>query len=141
MIAQKFKSFSALESATEAQFLEIDGVGDEMAKSLTEYFKNEDIREELHNLLQKITPIEPKASTEAQVFKDQIFVLTGTLPTLGRSEAGKLIEDRGGKVSGSVSKKTNYVLAGTDAGSKLEKATALGVKVISEDEFKAMLRH
>ena len=68
-----------------------------------------------------------------------IFVLTGTLPTYSRTEAGELIESFGGKLSGSVSKKTNYVLAGEDAGSKLEKARQLGVKVIDEKEFTSML--
>jgi DNA ligase (NAD+) len=140
LIAQKFKSFGKLIHAGETDFLEIDGVGEEMAKSLTEFFQDEEVQEELHSLLQKVKPIEPKASTEAQVFSGKVFVLTGTMPTLGRSEAGKIIEDRGGKVSSSVSKKTDYVLAGAEAGSKLDKANDLGVKVIDEDEFKKMLK-
>ncbi|MBR5252494.1 MAG: NAD-dependent DNA ligase LigA, partial [Clostridia bacterium] len=68
------------------------------------------------------------------------FVLTGTLPTMTRGEATELIKKYGGKASGSVSKKTHYVLAGSDAGSKLTKANELGVKVISEDEFLEMLK-
>ena len=68
-----------------------------------------------------------------------IFVITGTLPSMKRSEAQKAIEDSGGKVSGSVSKKTNFVLAGDNAGSKLTKAESLGVKIIDEAEFKRML--
>ena len=67
------------------------------------------------------------------------FALTGTLPTLTREEATAKIEAAGGKVSGSVSKKTNFVLAGEEAGSKLEKANELGVKVITEDQFRALL--
>ena len=72
-------------------------------------------------------------------FAGKTFVLTGTLPTLSREEATAKIEAAGGKVSGSVSKKTNFVLAGEEAGSKLEKANELGVKVITEDQFRALL--
>lgn len=73
-------------------------------------------------------------------FKGKTFVLTGTLPTMTRSEAGKMIESYGGKTSSSVSKKTDYVLAGEDAGSKLTKAQTLGVPILSEAEFLAMLK-
>lgn len=72
-------------------------------------------------------------------FDGLTFVLTGTLPTMTRDEAKVIIESKGGKTSSSVSKKTSYVLAGEEAGSKLTKAQNLGVKIISEDEFKAML--
>jgi DNA ligase (NAD+) len=68
-----------------------------------------------------------------------VFVLTGTLPTLGRDEAKQMIKDRGGKVSGSVSKKTTYVLAGEEAGSKLDDAKKLGIQVLDEEEFRKML--
>jgi DNA ligase (NAD+) len=139
LIAQHFKSMKKIVNASEDQFLEIDGVGDEMAKSLSEYFHDEHVEEELGALLQKISPIEPKASKSPQIFTGQTFVLTGTLPSLGRSEAEKMIEDHGGKVSSSVSKKTDFVLAGTEAGSKLDKANDLGVKVLSEDEFRKLL--
>ena len=73
-------------------------------------------------------------------FEDMIFVLTGTLPTLGRKEASDIIESFGGKVSGSVSKKTTYVLAGEEAGSKLTKAKELGITIIDEDEFNEMIK-
>ncbi len=72
-------------------------------------------------------------------FQGKTFVLTGTLPTLSRSQASAIIEQNGGKVSGSVSKKTDYVLAGEDAGSKLVKAQQLGITVISEEEFNKMI--
>ena len=72
------------------------------------------------------------------IFEGKTFVLTGTLPTLKRDEAKKIIEDNGGKVSGSVSKKTDFVVAGEEAGSKLTKANELGVKVIDEAEFLVM---
>ena len=141
LVAQKFKSVKKILNASTEQFLEIDGVGDEIAKSLTEFFQNEEAADELEVLLQKIHPLEPKASSAPQVFAGKTFVLTGTLPTLGRGEAAKMIEDHGGKTSSSVSKKTDYVLAGTDAGSKLDKANDLGVKVISEPDLMALLKH
>ena len=73
-------------------------------------------------------------------FAGKTFVLTGTLPTLKRSEAKALIEKYGGKASGSVSKKTDYVLAGEEAGSKLDKAQQLGIKIITEEQFKDMIK-
>ena len=73
-------------------------------------------------------------------FEGKVFVLTGTLPTYSRQEAANIIEDFGGKTSSSVSKKTDYVLAGEEAGSKLTKAESLGVKIITEGEFKEMIK-
>ena len=81
-----------------------------------------------------------KKEIKGNNFAGLTFVLTGTLPTYTRSEAGQIIESFGGKISSSVSKKTNYVLAGEEAGSKLEKANALGIKVISEEEFNEMIK-
>lgn len=139
LLAQKFKSITRIENATEANLLEIDGIGEEMARSILEFFATHEHREELEILLGRIEPLPPHSSNKAQIFEGKVFVLTGTLPTLQRSEAEKIIEDHGGKISGSVSKKTSFVLAGVEAGSKLEKAQALGVKVISEEEFRGML--
>ena len=141
VLAQKFKSLKKIAAASEEQLLDVDGVGEELAHSLKEYFEDETHQEELYELLQKVSPVEPKASTSAQVFTGKVFVLTGTLPTLSRSDATALIEDRGGKVSSSVSKKTDYVLAGEEAGSKLDKAKDLGVAVLTEAEFQALLKH
>lgn len=141
LLAQKFKSMKKLRTATKDQYLEVDGIGEEMANSLVEHFGHPEVQEELDELLEKITPVEPKASAAPQVFSGKTFVLTGTLPNLDRSEATRIIEDHGGKVSSSVSKKTDYVLAGEEAGSKLEKARSLGVKVIDENQFRAMISH
>ena len=85
----------------------------------------------------KMTPLEKKSNDG--IFLGKTFVLTGTLPTMTRSQASKLIEANGGKTSSSVSKKTDYVLAGEEAGSKLDKANKLGVTVISEEEFLSMI--
>ena len=140
LLAQKFKSMTKIENANESALLEIDGIGEEMARSILEFFASHENREALELLLGRVRPVEPKASGKAQIFEGKVFVLTGTLPTLQRSEAEKIIEDHGGKVSGSVSKKTSYVLAGEEAGSKLEKAQSLGVPVISEEQFKGMMK-
>ena len=83
---------------------------------------------------------EEKKKPESNKFSDKTFVLTGTLPSLSREQASKLIEDNGGKVSSSVSAKTSFVLAGEKAGSKLDKAQKLNVQIISEEEFFELLK-
>ena len=120
--------------------LDVKGIGDEIAKSLKDYFQNS----QHCALVEMLRCIGLKMETgiPAQAvggFTGKIFVLTGTLPTLGRKEATALIESQGGKVSGSVSAKTDYLLAGEDAGSKLTKAQTLGVAIISEEDLHAMM--
>lgn len=83
---------------------------------------------------------EEKTEKTSDKFQGLTFVLTGTLETMGRSEASEIIQSLGGKASGSVSKKTSYVIAGANAGSKLTKAESLGVKIITEQEFLAMVK-
>ena len=101
---------------------------------------NRALLDELHSAgLEPTAPAAPAAGSAAAKFAGKTFVLTGTLPSLSREEAGALIEAAGGKVSGAVSKKTHYVVAGEEAGSKLEKAKSLGVPVIDEAELKRML--
>lgn len=131
---------SILKNSTIEELSIIDGIGDVVAESLKEWMSHK----EHHTLLKKfeeggVVCLQPEKSDAPQIFEGKIFVLTGTLPSLSRDEAKQMIKDRGGKVSSSVSKKTDYVLAGEEAGSKLEDATKLGVTVISEDEFKKML--
>lgn len=117
------------------ELVNVDGIGEVMAKSFVDYFAvNRGMVEDLLKEVKLIIPVKSSAD-----FEGLTFVITGTLPTMKRSEAGKLIEENGGKVSGSVSKKTNYVLAGEEAGSKLTKAQELGIKIIDENEFKTML--
>lgn len=120
--------------------LHIDGVGEAVVLSLREWIDDADNRSLLHKMTNGgVRLLLPAVSTVAQTLAGMIFVLTGTLPTLGRDEAKQMIKDRGGKVSGSVSKKTTYVLAGEEAGSKLEDAKKLGVKILDEEEFRKML--
>jgi DNA ligase (NAD+) len=135
LLAQKFKSLDSLEDASEEELLEVDGVGEELAKSIREFFADRETRSELSDILELVRPISPKASTKKQLLEGKVFVLTGTLPTLSRSDASKMIEDLGGKVSSSVSKKTDYLLAGEEAGSKLDKAKELGVQILNETQF------
>lgn len=140
LLCEHFLSIEAIFDVSVEEISSIDGFGEIMAQSVYDYFSLEQTRELINNLKDSgvlMTPIEKKS--EGGIFLGKTFVLTGTLPTMKRSEASKLIEANGGKTSSSVSKKTDFVLAGEDAGSKLTKANALGVTVISEEEFLAML--
>ena len=140
LLCEHFLSIEAIFDASVEEISSIDGFGEIMAQSVYDYFSLEQTRELINSLKDSgvlMTPIEKKS--EGGIFLGKTFVLTGTLPTMKRSEASKLIEANGGKTSSSVSKKTDFVLAGEDAGSKLTKANALGVTVISEEEFLAML--
>lgn len=141
LLCQAMLSVENIMNATVEQLSEIEGFGSVMAESVVEYFsksKNQENITKLKELGVKMTPLEKK--TESGKFTGKTFVLTGTLPTLKRNEAGKIIEQLGGKTSSSVSKKTDYVVAGEDAGSKLTKAQALGITIISEDDLLAMAK-
>ncbi len=121
-------------------YTNIDGFGTVMAESIVEYFSHEEsinLIKELKECGVKMPPVEKKS--EEGKFTGLTFVLTGTLPTLKRSEASKMIENAGGKTSSSVSKKTSYVVAGEEAGSKLTKAQNLGVTIITEEQLLNML--
>lgn len=140
IICENFLTIDDIMSAKASDFEAIDGFGEIMAVSLENYFSLDSTKElitELKSLGLKMKSSKPKA--QGGLFAGKTFVLTGTLPTMKRSEASKIIEQNGGKTSSSVSKKTSYVLAGEDAGSKLTKAQTLGITIISEEEFKAML--
>jgi DNA ligase (NAD+) len=139
LLANRYKSLGALAQTDESSLLEVNGIGEEVAGSILGWFSEKDHLEELEELLGKIEPKSPEVSGKPQIFSGKTFVLTGTLPTLSRSEAERIIEDHGGKTSGSVSKKTDFVLAGEEAGSKLEKARTLGIRVIDERELLALI--
>ncbi|MBU6374859.1 MAG: NAD-dependent DNA ligase LigA [Bdellovibrionales bacterium] len=131
-LARSFGSMERLIQSQEAELLEVDEIGPEMARSVVEYFSHPENRHELESLLKLIRPIVPKKVSAGSALAGKTLVLTGTLPNLSRSDATRLIEENGGKVSSSVSKNTHYVVAGEEAGSKLEKAQALGVEILDE---------
>ncbi len=119
----------------------IHEIGPEIAKSIAAFFRDKENRAEIQALLRYVTPSEvAKPRVGAQVLAGKTLVLTGTLPSLSRSEATAMIEEAGGRVSGSVSKKTDYVVAGADAGSKLDKAQQLAVTVLDEDGLRKLLK-
>lgn len=139
-LANHFASLEALMDAKEIELIQIDGIGSTVAESIVSFFAEEKNRAIIDNLLHAgIKPVSQTKKIEGHPFKGKTFVLTGTLDTYTREEAKALIEERGGKASGSVSKKTDYLLAGTEAGSKLTKAKSLGVEILSEEAFKQML--
>ncbi len=141
LMCEHFLSIENILNAKEEDYLLIDGFGSVMAQSAAQYFSLPETKELISELKAsgvKMPEVEKKS--EGGIFQGKIFVLTGTLPTMTRSEASKLIEANGGKTSSSVSKKTSFVLAGEDAGSKLTKAQSLGVTVISEKELLNMIK-
>ena len=111
-----------------------------MAQSVAEYLSLASSIELINKLKSAGVNMKSKTVIQDERFKGMTFVLTGTLPTLKRAEASKIIESFGGKTSSSVSKKTTYVLAGEESGSKLDKANKLGIEVISEEEFMGMVK-
>jgi len=139
-LAKHFRSIEKMSEASLEDFMSIRDVGPEVAKSLFEYFSNSDLRKEALKLAKTLNIKAPEAIQEKQGVSGKTFVLTGTLPSLSRDDATLLIENAGGKVSSSVSKKTNYVVAGEEAGSKLTKARELGVTVLDEEGLKQLLR-
>lgn len=144
-LARVFGGLRELADATMADYVKdkesvISGIGATMAAALIAYFADEQNRAMIDDLLTLgVNPDSPGAGGGGSKFVGQTFVLTGTLPTLTRNEAAEMIEAQGGKVSGSVSKKTSYVVAGTEAGSKLAKAEKLGVTVINEATLRDLL--
>lgn len=138
-IARKFRTLDALFSATYEDFLAVDDIGDITATALVEFF----VAEETKNLCQRLSELGVKTEAigeeRGNLFDGLTFVLTGTLPRMTRDEAATLIKQNGGKVSGSVSKKTSYVVAGDEAGSKLTKARELGITVLDEQELLNMI--
>ncbi len=139
-IACKMRTLDACFSATEEDFSSINDIGDVTAKELVEFFRDEGTQELCQRLKSLGVNTESTAAPKKETLLGLTFVLTGTLPTLTRDEAGELIKRAGGKTSSSVSKKTSYVVAGEEAGSKLTKAKALGVEIIDEDTLLKMIK-
>lgn len=140
LLADYFKDIDLVMNASVDDILQIDGFGKIMAESVVEFFSSDSTKELIAKLKEVGVNMKSTNVVEDTRFSGMTFVLTGTLPTLKRAEASKIIESFGGKTSSSVSKKTTYVLAGEEAGSKLDKANKLGVQVISEEEFKEMIK-
>jgi DNA ligase (NAD+) len=138
-LAEHFGSLDSLMAASEEELLEVEEVGPRIAQSIHEFFKEPNNRKLVKRLEAAGLQFKGVKKVRGTALAGQTFVLTGTLPTYSRDEAKRLIEDAGGKVSGSVSKKTNYVVAGEDAGSKLDKARELGVAILDEDALKRIL--
>lgn len=142
ILAKHFRSIDKLASASRDEIISIYEIGGTVAGSVAEWFadpRNRDIVERLRAAGVQMESDAASTDMLDERFVGKTFVLTGKLENYTRDEAGKLIEDRGGRVSGSVSKKTDYVVAGEDAGSKLTKAESLGVKVLTESEFTALV--
>lgn len=140
-LARRFKTMENLKNATLEELIMTDDVGEITAKSIYEFFKQEQTQDLLNRLKQANVNMKLKEETNNDNrFEGKTFVLTGSLENYTREEASNIIESFGGKTSSSVSKKTDYVLAGEEAGSKLTKAESLGIKIITEQEFKEMIK-
>jgi DNA ligase (NAD+) len=139
-LARHFGSLEALMAADAAALQQVPDVGPVVAASIERFFAEPHNREVIAALLAAgVAPSEAAGRAAGLSLAGKTFVLTGTLPTLTREEAKELIEARGGRVAGSVSKKTDYVVAGTEAGSKLTKAQELGVTILDESQFRELL--
>lgn len=139
LIANEFLTLDKVQNATKEALVEIDGVGDKVAESVVEFFKDDDnkkLLEKLHDF--GVIPQSADSEKVSDKFKNLTFVITGTL-SKPRSDYEAIIKSMGGKVSSSVSKKTSYVLCGENPGSKFDKATSLGVIIIDENSFKDMV--
>src|SRR6266446_6534738 len=139
-LAEHFGSLDALMNASAEELEEVNEVGPRIAESIVEFFADEHNRKLVNDLRKAGLTFRGQKKEKGTKLAGKTFVLTGTLERHTRDEAKKMIEDAGGRVSGSVSKKTDYVVAGSDAGSKLDKARELGVNVIGEDELEGLVR-
>lgn len=139
-LMEHFGSIHAVADASMEQLVEVNDIGEISAKAIYQYFHDVKSKELLERMQKHgVNMVRLQATGSDDVLANHTFVITGTLPTMGRKEAAELIELHGGKVSSSVSKKTNYLLAGENAGSKLDKANALGVTVLTEEELLQMI--
>jgi DNA ligase (NAD+) len=140
LLAREFHSMQALAAAPEERVASVHGIGDVIASSVTDYFRDRTSVQLVEKLrVRQLTFEEPQAVAADGVLRGQTVVITGTLPTLSRQQATSLIEQHGGRVADSVSKKTSFVLAGDSPGSKIDKARSLGVEVIDEAELRRRL--
>ena len=139
ILAQRFGSLDNLQAATVEELTQVDDIGAITAQSIMDWFASPQSQHLIARLKEAGVNMQAEQKGEDQRFAGKTFVLTGTLDRFTRAEATKMIEDRGGKAAGSVSKKTTYVVAGEAAGSKLRKAQELGVPVLTQEEFLALM--
>jgi DNA ligase (NAD+) len=140
LLAEEARDLDTLSKMKEEELLAIGGIGEKMAKSIREFFQDPENKEEICLLLKNgVEPQKMKKKIAGHAFSNKTFVITGSLEHYSRDEATALIKERGGHVSGSVSKKTDYVLVGEDPGSKYTKAQELGVPILSEKQFQKLL--
>ena len=137
---KQFVTIENLAAADVSQLVEVPDIGEVSAGCIRSFFEDETNRHMLERLRSAgVNMIRIEQEDESDCLSGLTFVITGTLPNMDRKQAAELVEKNGGRVSGSVSKKTSYLLAGENAGSKLTKAETLGIPVISEEEFLAMI--
>ena len=139
ILAQRFGSLDNLQAATLEELTAVDDIGAITAQSILDWFQSPQSQHLIARLKEAGVNMQAEQKGEDQRFAGKTFVLTGTLDRFTRAEATKMIEDRGGKAAGSVSKKTTYVVAGEAAGSKLRKAQELGIPVLTQEEFLALM--
>ncbi|MDR2351107.1 MAG: NAD-dependent DNA ligase LigA [Endomicrobium sp.] len=140
IVAKRFKTMEVLFDVSLEDFLKVSEIGEVLALSLREFFENATTRHVIEDLvLSGVNMTEPETSKKGSQFEGRAFVLTGELEKYSRENAAEIIKSLGGKVTSSVSKKTDYVLAGANAGSKLEKAKELDIKIIDEAEFEKLI--
>lgn len=140
LLSERFGTMTGIMEASFDDIMTIDGFGRIMAESVVDYFGMPQTKELIDRLMSAGLNMKSLKEVKDMRFAGKTFVLTGTLPTYSRKEAAEIIESFGGKTASSVSKKTDYVLAGEEAGSKLKKATDLGITIISEDDFNGMIK-
>jgi DNA ligase (NAD+) len=140
LLAQHFEKLEKLMDASEEELLHVEGVGEQVASSIRGFFASERNRALIKNLQNNGVRGLPPKPQAASILGGKTFVFTGGLPSLSRDEAKAMVTARGGKVTSSVSAKTDYVVAGTDPGSKLAKAQELGVTILDEAEFETLLK-
>ena len=140
LLSERFGTMTGIMEASFDDIMTIDGFGKIMAESVVDYFAMPQTRELIDRLMAAGLNMKSLKEVKDMRFAGKTFVLTGTLPTYSRKEAAEIIESFGGKTASSVSKKTDYVLAGEEAGSKLTKAQSLGITIISEDDLNEMIK-
>ncbi len=139
-LASHFKSLDNIKKAEYDELLTVGDIGDIIANSILEFFQDERILEGIDNLLKEgVMPYFDELIVEESIFTGKIVVITGTIEGLSRNEIRDIVERKGGKVTGSVSKKTDYVIVGEDTGSKYDKAVELGIRIIEEEELKKIV--